>query len=177
MIAALRFVHVMGRYKKSHAFAGELEEQIPQFASRDRIDARGRLIKKKNSWLVHERAGHGQSLSPATGKVGSAPVDIRLEMRRGDHLVATLVQFVTAQAIKFSCKNEVLIHGQLIVQRKFLRHVADHLLIGSISRTTSWPPMRAVPSVGSRIPHSIRITVVFPEPFGPRNPKIDPFPT
>src|SRR5438034_8848243 len=41
----------------------------------------------------------------------------------------------------------------------------------------SWPPICAVPSVGCRIPHSIRITVVFPEPFGPRKPKIDPFPT
>src|SRR5205085_10265979 len=37
--------------------------------------------------------------------------------------------------------------------------------------------MRAVPSLGSRIPQSIRITVDFPEPFGPRNPKIDPLPT
>src|SRR5947208_3521951 len=37
--------------------------------------------------------------------------------------------------------------------------------------------MRAVPSFGSRIPQSIRITVDFPEPFGPRNPKIDPLPT
>src|SRR5438270_8789361 len=41
----------------------------------------------------------------------------------------------------------------------------------------SCPPMRAVPSLGSRIPQSIRITVDFPEPFGPRNPKIDPLPT
>src|SRR5215467_9211557 len=41
----------------------------------------------------------------------------------------------------------------------------------------SWPPIRAVPSVGSKIPHSIRIKVVLPEPFGPRKPKIDPFPT
>src|SRR5205807_3438629 len=50
-------------------------------------------------------------------------------------------------------------------------------LIDSVSRTTSCPPMRAVPSVGSRIPQSIRITVDLPEPFGPRNPKIDPLPT
>src|SRR5438445_1166756 len=41
----------------------------------------------------------------------------------------------------------------------------------------SWPPIRAVPSVGSRMPQSILITVVFPDPFGPRKPKIDPFPT
>src|ERR1051326_5425008 len=50
-------------------------------------------------------------------------------------------------------------------------------LIESGSRTTSWPPIRAVPSVGSRIPHNIRITVDLPDPFGPRNPKIEPFPT
>src|ERR1700738_2968160 len=41
----------------------------------------------------------------------------------------------------------------------------------------SWPPMRAAPSVGSRIPHNIRITVDLPEPFGPRNPKMEPLPT
>src|SRR4029453_4212079 len=50
-------------------------------------------------------------------------------------------------------------------------------LIGSISRTMSCPSIRAVPSLGSRIPHSIRITVDLPEPFGPRKPKMDPFPT
>src|ERR1051325_6328267 len=50
-------------------------------------------------------------------------------------------------------------------------------LIESVSRTTSWPPIRAVPSLGSRIPHNIRITVDLPEPLGPRNPKIDPLST
>src|SRR5438477_7550817 len=47
----------------------------------------------------------------------------------------------------------------------------------SVSRTTSMPATRAVPSLGSRMPQSIRITVDFPEPFGPRNPKIEPFVT
>src|SRR5688500_11065787 len=38
----------------------------------------------------------------------------------------------------------------------------------------SWPAIRAPPSVGSRMPQSMRITVDLPEPFGPRKPKIDP---
>ncbi len=38
----------------------------------------------------------------------------------------------------------------------------------------SWPAIRAVPAVGSRMPQSIRMTVDLPEPFGPRNPKIEP---
>src|ERR1700676_285188 len=50
-------------------------------------------------------------------------------------------------------------------------------LIDSVSRTTSCPPIRAVPSVGSSIPQSIRMTVDLPEPLGPRNPKMEPLPT
>src|SRR5213592_4925422 len=47
-------------------------------------------------------------------------------MRCSNHLVATLIQFAAAQSIKFPCKDEVLIYGQLVVQRKLLRHVTDH---------------------------------------------------
>src|SRR5262249_29050115 len=106
----------------------ELEKQIPQLAPGDRIDARGRLIKEEYARPVHERTSHGQTLTPATGELASAPVHVRLQMRRANHFLAPLVQFATAQAVKFSCKDEVLIHGQLVIERKFLRHVADHLL-------------------------------------------------
>ena len=126
MIAALGFIHVMGRDKKRHAFTGELEEQIPEFAPRDRIDASSRLIKKEHARPVHERARHGQPLTPAARKLPGPPVDVRLKMRRGDHFVAPLVQFAAAQAIKLPGKDEVLIHRQLVIERKFLRHVADH---------------------------------------------------
>src|SRR6476620_7238733 len=37
--------------------------------------------------------------------------------------------------------------------------------------------MRARPSVGFKMPHSIRMTVDLPEPFGPRKPKIEPLAT
>src|ERR1051325_5364634 len=37
--------------------------------------------------------------------------------------------------------------------------------------------MRARPSLGSRIPQSMRMTVDLPEPLGPRKPKMDPFAT
>src|SRR5437870_11228201 len=115
MIAALRFVHVMGRHKKRHAFTGELKEQIPKLAPRDWIDASRRLIEKQHARLMHERASHGQPLTPATGKLRSTSADVRLEMGRCDHFVASLVQFATAQAIKFTCKDEVLIHRQLVI--------------------------------------------------------------
>src|SRR5207237_8235365 len=48
-------------------------------------------------------------------------------------------------------------------------------LICSVWVATSNPPTLACPSLGSSNPHNIRITVDFPEPFGPRKPKIAPF--
>src|SRR5208283_3909789 len=44
-----------------------------------------------------------------------------------------------------------------------------------VSSDTSWPAMRPMPSLGSRMPHNMRMTVDFPEPFGPRNPKMERF--
>src|ERR1041385_3751872 len=39
---------------------------------------------------------------------------------------------------------------------------------------TSMPLTRALPSLGSRMPQSMRMTVDLPEPLGPRKPKIEP---
>src|SRR5207249_9807502 len=100
---------------------------VRQCASSERVDASGRLIEEQNGWPMHERTSHRESLSRAAGKLPGTLVDIRLKVRGGDHLVAPLIQFAAAQAIKFPCKNEVLVHGQLVVERKFLRHVTDHL--------------------------------------------------
>src|SRR5947209_140342 len=47
----------------------------------------------------------------------------------------------------------------------------------SASWTTSTPATWALPSVGSRMPQSMRMTVDLPEPFGPRKPKIEPLAT
>src|SRR5690606_34768104 len=47
-------------------------------------------------------------------------------------------------------------------------------LTTSGSRTTSNPTTVAVPDVGSSKPHSMRMVVVFPEPFGPSSPKTSP---
>src|SRR6202521_6134552 len=47
MAAALGFVHVMSGDKERDAMTGKLEEEIPELAARDRIDARGGLVEKK----------------------------------------------------------------------------------------------------------------------------------
>ena len=111
MVAPLRFIHVVRRHEQSHPLPGKFEEQIPEFAPCHRVDSCGWFIEKKHGGLMHERAGHGQALAPASGKLRRAPADERLEMRCLDHFVATLFQFFIAQAVKFAGKDEILING------------------------------------------------------------------
>src|SRR4051794_16216716 len=87
MRAPLGFVHVMSGDKESHSLRCKFKEKIPQFATRDRVDAGGRFIKEKNRRSVHERAGHGQALPPATGKESGASSEIRCEMSDRDQLL------------------------------------------------------------------------------------------
>src|SRR5581483_1325964 len=46
-------------------------------------------------------------------------------MRERDQFIAALLQLAAALAVELAVKNKVLIHGQLVVEREFLRHVAD----------------------------------------------------
>ena len=72
--AALGFVHVVRGNKESDAVPGELEQQVPKLAPRDRIDARGRLVEKKQLGFVQHGAAERQALLPSAGKLGREPL-------------------------------------------------------------------------------------------------------
>ena len=80
----------MRRDEERHAAPRELEEQIPQLAPRDRIDAGGRFVEKKNGRLMHQRASHREALTPAAGEKRGAAVEVGLEMSERDQFVAAL---------------------------------------------------------------------------------------
>src|SRR2546423_15332224 len=130
MRAAFGLVHVMRGDEKRHALAGEFEKQVPQFAARDGIDPCGRFVEEQNGWFVHEGARHRQTLAPAAGKKRGAPVQVWLEMGDRDEIVPAPFQFAIRKAVEFAGENKVLVHGQLVVEGKFLRNVADHFLGG-----------------------------------------------
>src|SRR5438477_4730845 len=49
-------------------------------------------------------------------------------MRDLDHFITPLIQLAPAQTVEAPGEGQIFISGQLIVERKLLRHVADHLL-------------------------------------------------
>src|SRR5258708_418489 len=63
--AALGFVHVMRGYEKGDAVAGKLEEEIPELAARDGVDAGSGLIEEKEFRLVQHGAAGSQRLLAA----------------------------------------------------------------------------------------------------------------
>jgi len=131
--------------------------------------------RNKTLGLCTSAQAIARRLTPAAGEQRRAPDQIRLQMGKRDQFIAALLQLPAAQPIKPAVKLEVLLDRQFVVERKLLRHVTDerfdpfrlarHIVAGKWS---------ARPSVGSRMPHNIRITVDLPEPFGPRNPKMEP---
>ena len=67
-LAVLRLVQVMRRDEDGHATRGQILDEPPEPAPRERIDASGRLVEKHDRRLVEDRAPEGQSLPPAAGQ-------------------------------------------------------------------------------------------------------------
>ena len=82
---------------------------------------------------------------------------------------------LSGEVEKPSVKVEVLADRELRVERERLRHVADAVARGQVGRIDRLAQNRKLrPASRAADPVSIFIVVVFPHPFGPRNPKISP---
>src|SRR5229473_5066398 len=62
--AALGFVHVVRGDEKRDAVAGEFEEEVPELAAGDRVDAGSGLIEEQELRFVQHGAAEGQTLLP-----------------------------------------------------------------------------------------------------------------
>lgn len=123
--AAFGFVHVMGGDEEGHAEAGELEEEVPEFAAGDGVDAGGGFVEEEDLGLVHEGAGHGEALAPAAGEEGGAAVEVGLEVGEGDEFFAAGFEFGAVEAVEASVELEVFEGGEFVVEGEFLGHIAD----------------------------------------------------
>ncbi len=77
--AALGFVHVVGGDEEGDALAGELEEEVPEGAAGDGVDAGGGLVEEDDLGGVDDGAGQGEALLPASGELGDAAGEVGVE--------------------------------------------------------------------------------------------------
>jgi len=77
----------MRGYEKGDAVAGKLEEQIPELAPRDGVDAGSGLIEEKEFRLVQHGAAECEALFPAAGELRGQAIQIGLEAVQLDNFV------------------------------------------------------------------------------------------
>jgi hypothetical protein len=176
--AALGLVHVVGGDEEGDTLAGELEEEVPEGAAGDGVDAGGRLVEEDDLGGVDDGAGEGEALLPAAGELRDATCEIGFEAGEGEEFLDAGVGDGRGEAVGGGVEVEVFGDGEVFVEAELLTHVADMALdVLAASLRMSMPRMVPVPSLGTSRPQRALMMVVLPEPLGPRKPKISPLST
>ncbi len=129
-IALLGFFQVMRGHQNRGAQVSQLVDHAPESAAGQRIDAGGRLVEKEHGRLVHDRGAEGHALFPAAGQAAGELVLLALESRERHHPLLHLVAFPLVDAVHSREEVEILVDREIVVEREFLRHVADALAYG-----------------------------------------------
>src|SRR5437660_10606866 len=127
MAAALGFVHVVSGDKERDAMPRKLEEQIPELAARDGVDAGSGLIEEKKFRLVQHGAAESEALLPAAGELRGQAIQVRLEAVELDNLFKAALEARGLEAVNAAVELQILRDSQIVIETEVLRHVADSL--------------------------------------------------
>src|SRR6185436_14763411 len=83
------------------------------------------LVEEDDSRLVEDRAPERQALTPSAGEIGGEHLLAAAETCHVEHEVASLGEPRAGNAVDAAEEGDVLIDGELLVEREALRHVAD----------------------------------------------------
>ena len=89
-VASLSFVEIWRCNHDRQAVDRQMCERVPEFAARDRIDSRGRLIEQQDLRLRHQRAGERQLLLHAAAETAGKAFGKPVHVEHGKVLVAAI---------------------------------------------------------------------------------------
>lgn len=122
-VAAFGLVHIVRRHQHGQPAARQAVDLVPELAPRLGIDARRRLVEQKQLRLMHDAGGQRQALLPAArqraGKLVAPRTQAQIIERAADILLHR------PQPVEPGHEFEILGDCQILVEREFLRHVAD----------------------------------------------------
>ena len=171
-IALLGFFQIVRGHEDRGAHIGKLVDHAPERAARERIDAGGGLVEKKDARLVHDRGAECDALFPAAGQAAGdliAPCPSSPENASTQRFFSS--SSFSRHAIDAGEEFEVLLDGEIVIQRELLGHVADALANAfGAEAARSRRPVPSSPVEGSSRPQSILMVVVLPAPFAPSSP-------
>jgi hypothetical protein len=74
---------------------------------------------------MHQRCAQRQPLPPAAGQIAGQLFLASLQMQKFDDLAHPIGPFAARHIVHARIKLHIFAHGQFIIQRELLRHVAD----------------------------------------------------
>ena len=123
LVALLGLIQIGGRPDHSDAVGDQFLDHSPQLPARDRVDADARLVEQKQAWLLEQRTCKAQLLLHAAGERARQPAGKGFQVREREQPVELLSTFAADDPPKVGIEVQVLLHGQVFVEPKALRHV------------------------------------------------------
>ena len=125
-IAAGPLVHeVRGDEDRDPLVAGEIDQQLPELIAGEGIHPRGWLVENQDFRLVDDRHGQGEPLTEAHWKLRCQVIDHLAQAKALQEIGDSLLHCRLGEVEESGVELEVLPYGELRVERKALRHVAD----------------------------------------------------
>src|SRR5512145_3366025 len=124
-MTVLRLVEVVRRDENRDAGARQIIDEPPELPSRQRVHTTGRLVEEDDRRFVENGAAEREPLSPAGRERAGQRALATAKASHVEDEVTPRGEPILAQSINAAEERDVLIDGQLLVEREALRHVAD----------------------------------------------------
>src|SRR5207249_9231705 len=126
-VALLGLFQIVRGDEDRGALVRELIDHGPERAAGDRIHARRRLDEEEDARLVHDRRAKRHALLPPARQAARQLTALALEARELEHPALAGRPPTRRHAVDAGEEVEVLVDGEVVVERELLRHVADLL--------------------------------------------------
>ena len=123
-VAALRLVHVVRGDEDRRAAVDEHEQRLPELAPVLRVDGAGRLVEEQQLGLVDQRGRECEAL-PLAARERARALIRAVEVIFREQRVDAPAPVRGRQRVDLADEVEVLAHGEILVEREALGHVAD----------------------------------------------------
>ena len=128
---AFGLVHVGGTHHHAQLLIPhQLQQDLPQITTRQRIHPHAGLIQQQQFGRSHQGTGQAQFLFHAARKLAGGTRRETRQIRHRHQPGKAFAAHCLGHAMQISVQVQVLLHAQILIQAKALRHVADAVLHG-----------------------------------------------
>src|SRR5580658_1075929 len=124
-MAILGLIHVVRSDENGLAGFGEIVDQVPKRAARNGVYTGRGLVQKQDGRLMQNGAAQSQALLPASRQQAGGRLAAFLQVRHAQHVLLALRAPLLRHTINAAEKIDVLLDGQIVIQRELLRHVSN----------------------------------------------------